>query len=98
MPVESVIWMPESNASPMADMTRRKACARTLLHSLELRDLRAARVTRVLTVNNAGLQDIANKKPYLKRIASSGDFNVWAVEYPAGVPSREGACAIPYSS
>jgi hypothetical protein len=98
MPVESVIWMPESNASPMADMTRRKACARTLLHGLELRDLRAAHVTRVLTVNNAGLQDIAAEKPYLRRIASSGDFNVWAVEYPPGVSSRGGACAIPYSS
>ncbi|HJQ09262.1 MAG TPA: hypothetical protein VJ836_07325 [Candidatus Saccharimonadales bacterium] len=98
IPDTHVVWLPETNATPVANMEKRIQCGAELGLSLGLRDLRQAGVTRVLI--GAWEKErylTAKTKDYLTQIGGSEHFIVMKVAEKSkhDLPGRPGACAIP---
>ncbi len=95
-PTAQVIWLPETNATPTADMKLRKQCGAALQASLGQRQLQDAGVTRVLI---GGWQQeeraLALTKSYLRIIDGNELYTVFAVESSAVDASDDTVCTLP---
>lgn len=99
-PNAKVVWMPKTNASPMADMEARTKCGQELEHELRIGDLADAHITRVVAGNwNEDIYKLAITKDYLKKISTNKTFTVFEVDYSQPYSkSNEALCNIPYGS
>ncbi len=76
-----VISMPDTNASPVANIAQRQACSDFLSHTLDQNALETAGVTRVLVgAWEPELMNLAKSKPYLHIVGGNGTFLVFGVD------------------
>lgn len=91
-----VIAMPDTNASPVANMTIRMGCNDYLLKTLDRSALLTAGVTRVMIgAWHPGLMRLAKQKPYLEIIGGNNIYTIFAVKQISGYTPVK-ACEIPY--
>ena len=95
--VRTVVTL-DTNYAPMANIALRDACGVALEKNLELSDLRAAAVTRVIAdrVSNRWPKLPTNNKPYLAQVQQTAHYTVYAVDDRTKVTARGSACSIPY--
>lgn len=92
----SVISMPDTNASPVANMTKRQACSDYLAHTLDRDALATAGVTRVMVPAwEPELMQLARTKSYLKPLTGDANFVIFTFDSFKN-HKMVGVCSIPH--
>jgi hypothetical protein len=96
VPVNVYSFNPE-NESPMTNIALRQSCSLHIAQTMQLSDLQAADITRIITdpPYSLKLAALAKTRPYLSLIAQAQGYQVYAVQ--PGVASLLGnSCAVPF--
>ena len=91
-----LVSMPDTNASPVANMALRQACADYLGHTLDSNALATAGITRVMVPAwEPEMMKLAKTKSYLRPVAGNSDFIVYDFVMPHH-HKTVGVCNIPH--
>lgn len=96
--VANVYSFNPENESPMTNIARRERCSARLAATMNIDDLRASGITRIITDPPYSLKmaRMAKSRPYLLRIAEADDYQVYAVNVGKVNSASTSNCAVPF--